>query len=1149
MKFAKLLLVVAFALACPDVWGQITLKERKAPLEKVLSDIEKQTKYVFLYDPDVIKTAPITISIKNTTLEKALAQLLKDLPIEFTLVDNNVLLKTKLTTNPQPVNDITIHGKVVDSAGQPIEAVTVFNKRERIATATDAAGAYTLKATKGDMLTFTFVGYKDREISIGDQQVINVNLDVKPSSADEVVVIGYGSSRRMDLTGAVSIVDVQDFSTTPYNSFDNALAGKAAGVDVTKTDGTPGGMVRLRIRGSSSLLGGNDPLYVIDGIPIQVRSNFINPGFSVPSASGALVASGNSDLNGAALPASFVNGLNSLGGLNPDDIESITILKDASSTAIYGSKASNGVVIITTKTGKTNSPPQVTLSYYPTVNSPYKAPGLLNASQYKDLLSEAAQNALSDEIAAGYTFFDPVLTTILDTPGYFGNTNTNWLKQVTHTTMSNNIGLSVSGGGQVSRYFSSLSYNSTSGVLDGTGYHRISGKLNLETQIASKFRLVTNLLLGFTNQNIGDGAYTQALLARPDWAPRDATGSYLNFPAQGYDYAFSALNPAALLTAINNGKTLSLLGSLSGIYAISNDLHFKSSVSLNMQQYNQRNYLPSYINIQVLGENNTNPGGIGSEANSRFTDWFLENTLTYTKQFNVKHAVNVVVGQSYETTKYSYFSATASGYPNDNFLNGLSSADSVISVTGDDPASPQAYLLSFYARANYSYLDKYLFTFTGRADGSSRFGPENKFGYFPSGALAWRMSREKFLDNIRWIDNIMLRGSYGLTGNQNIGDQMYRTLFSPSTYAGGSALIPTQFGNQGIKWESTKESDVGLDVSLLANRLTATFDYYNRQTSGALLSIPTAVSTGFSDLLQNAVGLRNRGFEASLSGDIVRAGRFKWTASINATWNSSLVTRLDPQADLSQIGSLSGIESIGGTNTTLAQGKPLGLLTGFFITGLIKTQAQLAAYTQQLGPYGRFTPPQQLGDPMFKLFPSGGFPDGGPAFGEIIGNGPPKYYGGMTQEFSYKKLDLKCYFTFSHGGHLLWAEHAATTEFFGQSNANVAMLNRYTPTNTNSNDPRLDLIYDEESPTNLDVFSSSYLKLRSLILSYYLNVKKMSISNAQVFISATNVFTLTKYPGSDPEVSDDPYSVNGGYIDAGNYPAIKTFSLGFKAAF
>jgi TonB-linked SusC/RagA family outer membrane protein len=1147
MKWTSLVLVITLVHVGSAGYGQVTLKEKNAPLEKVLAAIEKQTKYVFLYDPDELKMVTVTINVKNATLQETLAKCLKGLGIEFTVVGNNVLVKKKTAGTPKITSDILIHGKVVDSTGQPMPSVTVFNLHEKRGTETDTSGVFTLAGAKGDVFRFSFVGFRVREVIITDQAPINISLEVNPAGPDQVVVVGYGSSKKTDLTGAVAVVDVQDMGEVPYNSVDNALAGKAAGVDVTKTDGTPGGMVRVRIRGTSSLLAGNDPLYVIDGIPVQVRNNFIDPGFTVPSASAGVAGSGNY-LSGAALPASFVNSLNSLGGLNPDDIESITVLKDASSAAIYGSKAANGVVIITTKTGKANTPSRVTVDDYPTVTSPYRPPRLLNAVQYKELLTEAAQNNVSDDIAAGYSFIYPLLTAILDTPAYFGAANTNWVKHVTHTTVSNNIRLSVSGSGENSKYFTSLSYNSTPGVLDGTDFERISGKVNLETQISSKFKLVTNLLFGFTNQDIGDGAYMQAQLAPPDWAPRDATGGYLNFPNQVYDYTFSALNPVGLLNAINNGKTLSLLGSFSGIYAISKDLHFRSSVSLNMQNYNQRNYLPSYINIEVLGQTLTNPGGIGSEGNSRFADWFLENTLTYTKQFNEKHAANFVIGQSYETTKYSYFSTTASGYPNDNFLNGISSADSLISATGDEPGSPQAYLLSFYARANYSLLDKYLFTFTGRADGSSRFGPDNKFGYFPSGAIAWRISRENFLRNAGWINDLKIRASYGLTGNQNIGDQLYRSLYSPSIYAGGSALVPTQFGNQGIKWESTKETDVGLDWSLFASRLTASFDYYNRQTSGALLSLPTAPSTGFSELLQNSVGLRNRGFEATIGGDIVHTRDFRWSASINASWNRTLVTSLDSLADPAQITSPSGIETIGSSNTALLQGKPLGLLTGYFITGIIKTQAELNAYTQELGVLAQYIPPQQLGNPMFKLFPSGTNPLG-PAFGQIIGSGAPKYYGGMTQEFSYKRFDLQCYFTFSHGGHLLWAEHVATTEFFGQSNGNVAMLNRYTSENTNSNDPRLDLQYDQFYPTNLDVFSSSYLKLRSLLLSYRLNTKKTPVNSAQVFISATNLFTITKYPGSDPEVSDDPYSVNGGYIDAGNYPATKTFSLGLKAAF
>ena len=1130
-------------------YGQITLQEKNSPLEKVLVAIEKQTKYVFLYDPDELKTVTITINVKNATLQETLGKCFKGLPIEFSVVGNNVLLKKKRPekANEIAMTDLMVAGKVIDENGHPMPAVTVIDKRENRAVETDSIGVFRIAATKGDILRFSFVGYSGKQITIGDQRYIYVRLDLNLSSPEQVVVIGYGSSKKKDLTGAVSVVDVQDLGEVPYNSFDNALAGKAAGVDVTKTDGTPGGMARIRIRGTSSLLGGNDPLYVIDGVPVQVRNNFIDPGFQVASPAADL-ASAFVGLNGAALSASFINGLNSLGGLNPADIESITVLKDASSAAIYGSKAANGVVIITTKTGKTNSQPQVAIDYRTTITSLCRPPGLLNASQYRTLMTEAAQNASAEDAAAGTSFDLLTQTTInevLDSPAFFGTANTNWIKEVTRTTVSNDIGLSVSGGGHASKYFTSLAFNKTPGVVGGTGFRRISGKISLETEALSKLKFATNLLFGYTDQDIGDGAYMQALLARPDLVARDASGNY----TQPTNPAFSnqdLLNPDALVTATNNSRTTSLLGSVSGTYSVSKELSFRSAVSLNMQDYNQRNFLPSYIDIEGYRGNLANPGGIGSNANSRFADWSLDNTLTYTKQFN-QQSFDAVIGQSYETTKYSYFRATATGYPNNTTLTGLSSASTPLSVAGDDPLSPQSYLLSFYARTNYSYLDKYLFTFTGRADGSSKFGPDNKFGYFPSGAIAWRISRENFLKDVGWITDLKLRGSYGLTGNQNIGDQMYRTLYTPFTYNGSSALVPTQLGNQGIKWESTKEADAGLDLSLLTGRLHATFDYYNRQTNDALFSLPLAASSSYANILENAVGLRNRGFEASAGGEIIRGRDFSWTASINLAWNSSLVTRLDPLADASQIVSPSGLESISNAtddypgNTTLLQGKPLGLLTGYYFTGIIKTQAQLNAYSQQAGPNAYYDD-LQIGAPMFKLDSTGAA-----IVATVIGSGAPKYAGGMNQEFTYKRFNLQCYFTFSHGGHLLWVEHNASDELFGVANADRLILNRYTPANTNSNQPVLSLNYNIPA-ANIDVFSSSYFKLRSLSLTYRLNLKRTSISNAQVFIAATNVFTLTKYPGSDPETSDDPYSPGGGYIDSGNYPATRTFSFGIKAS-
>jgi TonB-linked SusC/RagA family outer membrane protein len=1160
MKLTIPMLIIALIHLSATGYSQITLKEKNAPPEKVLAAIEKQTKYVFLYDPDDLKNLSITIDVKNATLQETLEKCFKGLPIEFTLVGNNVLLKKKRPENEGKamIADQTIQGRIVEENGQSLPGVTIYNTREMKGTQTDTSGAFSISGAKGDNLRFSFVGYKEKEIRVGEQRYLNITLEVNPSSPDQVVVIGYGSSKKRDLTGSISTVDMKNRDEIPFNTVDNSLAGQAAGVQVTKTDGTPGGMVRIRVRGSSSLLGGSDPLYVIDGIPVQVRSNFIDPGFAIASPAANLSGDNGTYGNGAALSASFVNGLNTLGVLNPDDIESISILKDASSSAIYGSKAANGVVLITTRSGKTNTHPQVATSYYSTLTSPYKLPRLLNASQYKTLLTEAAQNASEVYAARGFSP-DDVTTGVLGDPNFFGTANTNWIKAVTRTTFSDNAGVSVSGGGQESKYFTSIAYNNTQGVVDATGYQRISGKINLETKVGSKFSFATNLLLGFTNQDLGDGAYAQALLARPDMTPRDNAGNYTaitNGDHQGRGF----LSPVALLTATNNGKTSSFLGSVSGVYSILKNLSFRSTVSLNKEDYNQRNFLPAYININVDFINTPNPGGIGSAANSRFADWFLENTLSYNKQFNRRNAGNIIIGQSYETTKYSYFRTTGAGYPNSSSLTSLSLADTILSSAGDEPVSPQSYLLSFYARANYSYEDKYLFTFTGRTDGSSKFGPNNKFGYFPSGAVAWRMSRENFLKGVRWVSDIKLRGSYGLTGNQNIGDQMYRTVYSSVSYAGGNALIPTQLGNEGIKWEGTRETDIGLDMAFFAGRLYGTVDYYHKQTSDALLSVPLPSSSTYSTLLQNSVGLRSKGIEINIGGDLIRTRDFRWAASINATWNKSLVTKLDPRAGLSQIVSPTGLENVGSHvtrqpgNTTLVEGKPLGSIPGYVMTGVIKTQAQLDAYNKQQGSIVQYLIPLQLGDAMYRLDTS--LAPYGYEIAEgnvIISDGIPKYFGGMTQELSYKKLGLLCNFTFAFGGHLVWAEHAASTQFFGAANADELMLNRYTPANTNSNQPRLSLASVANWPNSSDVFNSSYVKLRSLTLNYHFDqvswMKRASIKNIRIFVSATNVFTITKYPGSDPETSDDPYSVNGGFIDVGNYPATRTFSLGLKAVF
>jgi len=1136
---------------------KVTLEGKNISLEKIFKEIRKQTGYnVMLPVKKISVDKTIDVNFSESTLNEVMNKCLAGLPLTYTIDEKSIVIREQEKSVMEKLKDffsvIGIKGFVYDETGQPLAGTTISVKgRPDLSTRSSATGAFSISVPdEHAVLVFSYVGYKVKEITVGRQSDISLRMEPLTSDLDQIVVVGYGNSKKKDLTGSVSNVNAKDVQDIPFATVDNALAGKAAGVQVTKADGTPGGAVRIRIRGSSSFLGGNDPLYIIDGVPVQVRSNFINTGFDVGTPVG-------NDINNAGgvsagLSSSFVNGLNSIGGLNLNDIETISILKDASSTAIYGSKAANGVVIITTKSGRKEMKPQISAGYYNTVSHAI-TPRVLNAAQYKQLITEAARNDFEEHTLANDYMPEQVVAILNHPDDFFGKANTNWIDEVTRTTISHNADLSVQGGGAASKYFSSVSFNHTPGVIKGTDYQRVTGKLNLENEIGKNFRFITNVLLAYTNQNIGDGAYGQALRSRPDFAPYDANGNPTDFSTVAYSY-MGFQNPVGLLQATNNAKTFNMMGSVSGLYDIGKSLKFKSTISLNTQTYNQRNYIPSFLSIGSFYGNVANDGGIGGNSNSRLTNWFLENTLTYNKVIHDRHDINVLAGASYETMKNSFFSATATGYPDDRVLNNLSSASTLLFARGDDPAKPQSYLLSFYLRANYTFMDKYLFTFTGRTDGSSKFGPNNKFGYFPSGAVAWRISKENFLKEVKWIDDIKLRGSYGLVGTQNIGDQMYRTLYSPYAYAGNNALVPTQLGNEGIKWEETVEADAGLDVSLFNNRLQATFDYYNKHTKGALLALPVAPSSSYASLLKNTANIKNTGLEMTLQGDLIRSKNFRWNASLNVTWNKSIVTKLDAGADLRQIGSLTGLE-LGG-NTTLVEGKPLGLITGYKFTGIIKTKEELEAYKNAMGfIYVYFYPYLNIGDPMYELdleeYKDMGFAL--PKTREIIAQAAPKYYGGFSQGFGYKNFDMQLYFTFSQGGSLLWGDHIGSMQFSGSSNANAAMLDRYHAGNTNATQPRL-LYGDGLAPiSNLNVFSSSYLKLRTVSLNYRFSrskwMERAGLQQTSVFATASNLFTITRYPGNDPETSNDTYSVSGGYFDVSNYPTVKSFSIGLKLGF
>ncbi len=724
MKLTAFLLLAAFLQVSAGGYSQkVSLHAKDEPLIKVLEVIKKQTGYVFFYkNADMTAARPVSLELTDVSFPDALNKAFENQPFRYYIQSTTVFISPQLsrppspgkTDNIAPVIPPDIHGRVMDSKGLPLQGVSVMNRKTKKGTSTDKQGNFTIRASVNDILFFSLIGHRSMEEKIsGADQPVSVVMEIEISSLEEQVIIGYGSTQRKDLTGSVSTVAAKDIQDIPFMTVDNALAGKAPGVQVTKTDGSPGGAVRIRVRGSTSLLGGNDPLYVIDGVPVQVQTKYINTGFDVVTPSFASMAGGGGDPSADAtgLSTAFVNGLNSLGGLNIDDIESITIMKDASSTAIYGSKAANGVVIITTKKGKKDIKPLVMFSYYNTFTKIYRKPKLLDAAQYKMLLTEAASNSNAAHDLAGDPHYPEADEIVNDPNGYFGKANTDWIGLVTRSTFSHNADISIQGGGSSSRYYSSIAFNNTPGVVIGTSSQRVSGKINVENEISRHLKFITNLNIGYTNQNIAGSAYDQALSARPDYSPYDSGGNYTSFQNVNSTYQIFQ-NPLALSTGLRNSKTTSLLGSLTGVYDFNSHLQFKSTVSLNNQTYNQRVYSPSYVQILSYIGDVAGSSGTGSNANSRFADWFVENTLGYRKEWKERHAIDLLAGTSYETQKTSFFSAAATGYPNDNNLNNLSSAITPLSTQGDDPGKPQSYLLSFYLRANYTYLDKYLFTFT-----------------------------------------------------------------------------------------------------------------------------------------------------------------------------------------------------------------------------------------------------------------------------------------------------------------------------------------------------------------------------------------------------------------------------------------------------
>ncbi len=759
LQLISLIVFISCLQLAASSFGQLRIKANNMPLKEVMGLIENQSDMVFMYNNTLLRSAkPVTITISNTSLEVALQRIFKDQPLQYQIIDRTISLSAKANLEDAKTDNsfVDVQGQVLDEEGKPLPGVTVLAQQNGHKTATNAEGRFKLaNVDSRSLLIFSAVGYETYTVRIFEKNAKEIVVYLKSSltSLKEVVMVGYGSMKKKDLTGSVASIDVNEVKNTPFISIDQAMAGKAAGVQVMQADGSPGGMAKIRIRGGSSLIGGNDPLYVIDGVQVTLQNRYIQGGADLINPNEIQGSDRNYGL--ASIGNSFSRGLNGLAGLNINDIETIDILKDASATAIYGSRAANGVVIITTKKGKTNQKPVLEANYYSGISTPISEE-MLNADQYREHILEGARNLnsfLSDQGLPA----DVDATRILNDPASLGTANTDWMKLVTRTGQTQNADISVRGGGTGSKYYTSLAYAKQTGTLVGTDFSRISGKVSLDNDITARLRIISNLDYSFTKNNITNGTYAAAQYIPPTLSPYNADGSPAVFNQISFfnSLGFTGIqNPVAMLQGKNKSETALLLGSLALEYDILRDLKFRSTASVNYSNYHQLNYIPSTLEVYSADQSIAANGGIGSQGQTQQSDVFYENTLTWDKTFNKNHRLNMLVGTSWQQTNAKSFTASGQGFPDDNFLNGLSSAATPLAPSD---AQSQSALLSFYLRANYALKDRYLLTVTARSDESSKFPKSNRIGYFPSFGVAWRAKEESFLKNVSWLDELKFR--------------------------------------------------------------------------------------------------------------------------------------------------------------------------------------------------------------------------------------------------------------------------------------------------------------------------------------------------------------------------------------------------------
>lgn len=1126
-------------LLSSSLFSQVTVDVKNKPVKEILKVIENSSSYKFFYNENLKGLDNVTsLKVTNATIDVTMAQLLENTLVAFKKQDNNIILLTPKKEKVESGNSpIKYSGRILDNKQEPIIGGTILVKGTQTGTITDIDGKFSIDATQGSFLLISYIGYLSQEIKVGDKTDLTITLLENSKVLDDVVVVGYGVQRKRDVTTSISSVRASDIQDMAVSSIEQALVGRMAGVQITQPNGTPGAGFDIKVRGVGTVTAGSSPLYVIDGVPL-------------------------SDDTGNATGLS----VSPLASIDMADIESIEILKDASAAAIYGSRGSNGVVIITTKKGK-DGKPVVQYSAHIGAQSVSKKIDVLDAYEYSQLVFEGHNAAYYDQLRnAGKTnLYDPWATNqqrwdnlktgaINDNQGWMmppevlpyvrgeqGLTNTNWQDAVLRTGFIQKHSLSISGGNKNIKYLVSGNYQDEEGVVINSAFTKMGFRTKTDMHY-NKFKIGGNInltrnIFGLVNSEgryANDGVLSTALGAAPIYPIRNADGEF-NYEQNNISYGQSKLNnPVAIASLIDDKMTaLQMLATGYVEYEIIKDLSIKTQGSWSYNNYVRDYYRPAALPSSTDRMPPSNPIA-ESRTKNKYT-WVWENTMNYKKKFD-KHTLTGLAGWTAQKYQGNANRITATDLP----LNDLISSIPGNSTATKYDSSKEAWsLLSALARAQYNYDGKYLFSAAIRSDGSSRFGKNNRWGYFPSVSGAWYMTEEEFMKSMPWISNLKLRTSWGVTGNMSIGNYASYGIVDGDNYPlGGSSAIgmkESTYGNPNIGWEKTSQVNVGAEIGLF-KWLNLEIDVYQGTTTDMLLEVPVMEVSGFSTVLQNIGKLTNKGIELTLSTNH-KIGNVMWTNSANYAANRNKVKSL---GDASQMIT----QSNGVIDFITKVGEPIGNYYTYVTDGVYQNQAEIDADIAN----GIIVPNARPGDFRFKKYGSDNIINADDKV--ITGNYLPKFTYGYSTNVKYKMFDLSMALQGVYGNQIANINRRYLANMEGNANQLGVVRDRWVSESQPGNG---DVYRANRSATGMNsvistwhIESGSYMRIREITFGFTFPkhmLSRLGVSNLRIYGSAFNPFTFTKYSGYNPEVSTDSSPIMQG-VDYGTYPLAKSFVFG-----